>query len=243
MVERNSPPPLLWNQGSRIPIGAVDLGGPKTRVGYKHPTRRHAPSLRHCEPVRTLVWQSVFPFSNLFAIRSLRMIQDPFLFSELARKEKWFIRLAAFAFPGPVSRRPAKGAAAERRSRLILPQAAAALSAQREKSADAGIILAKGNIVPATVRLPGCNRGKRCRPCFRAEPLRLALPGAEIKPCVAAKPCVSYVTCTSRWRCIMQRSESKQRRERKRSLCAKRYVPCWRLVSELHAVRRSRCRA
>ena len=61
--------------------------------------------------------------------------QDPFLFSVLARKEKRFFRLAANAFRGPASRRPAKGAAAERRGRLHLPQAAAALSAQREKGA------------------------------------------------------------------------------------------------------------
>ena len=36
------------------------------------------------------------------------------------------LHLAAFAFPGPASRRPAKGAAAERRNRLPLPLAAAA---------------------------------------------------------------------------------------------------------------------
>ena len=41
---------------------------------------------------------------------------------------RYAIRLAANALPGPASRRPAKGAAAEREGRLYLPPAAAAFA-------------------------------------------------------------------------------------------------------------------
>ena len=74
-------------------------------------------------------------FSALIAGNEMRLsdrskistcvFQDPFLFPLAERETVLVLHLAANAIPGPVSRRPAHGAAAEITCRLYLPPAAA----------------------------------------------------------------------------------------------------------------------
>ena len=84
----------------------------------------------------------------------------------------WF-HLAAFAFYGPASRRPAKSAAAEIPCRLLLPPAAAARNPGRGPS----------SFRQDEKKMDGALRRNRLvnRPRIRVQPLRLALLGTS--PC------------------------------------------------------------
>ena len=120
---------------------------------------------------------------GLFAGHDLRRSRPISLF-DLARKEKRFFRLAAFALPGPASRRPAKGAAAERRIRLPLPPAAAGSPPKEKRALNALNLCTVTDLGIAIVRyfhLSGRNRGIDWQNQFRAEPLRLALPGCRTR--------------------------------------------------------------
>ena len=60
------------------------------------------------------------------------VFQDPFLFPLAERETVLVLHLAANAIPGPVSRRPANGAAAEIACRLHLPPAASARNSKEK---------------------------------------------------------------------------------------------------------------
>ncbi len=92
------------------------------RIGYKQESPAARPGIPVCIFKKRLSARAHPP--RLFAGGELRRSRPNSLF-DLARKEKRFFRLAAFALPGPASRRPAKGAAAERENCLGLPPAAA----------------------------------------------------------------------------------------------------------------------
>ena len=98
----------------------------------------------------------------------------------------WF-HLAAFAFYGPASRRPAKSAAAEIPCRLLLPPAAAARNPGRGPS----------SFRQDEKKMGGALRRNRLvnRPRSRVQPLRLALLGTS--PCRGGleKRIAAPVTC------------------------------------------------